>query len=336
MERRRHHHAVVLEEDDGFVAHGAGNTVALGVVEREPVVVLVHHDAAVELERGLDREGKRRALQHRECRGVGHVRVEGDARARLAPVQAGMDIEGRRLHRALALHHVAVEITDQQARGGDLVEAIAERVDEEELIAARHHGREMVADTLVHAEPRGLAQAGGEVESRLGQRVLVDSGEGIAEHAQALQERPRTTRVRHMQTNRPIDGKRLWDSLMSMARDRRHTEGRRAAAGAVRRGQAGRARASAEWCEALGLTVRVDAMGNMFARRAGRDPKRLPVLFGSHLDSQPSGGKFDGALGVHRRARGDAHAERPRHRHRGAAGAGELDRRGRQPLRPLA
>jgi beta-ureidopropionase / N-carbamoyl-L-amino-acid hydrolase len=51
-------------------------------------------------------------------------------------------------------------------------------------------------------------------------------------------------------------------------------------------------------CEALGLTVRVDAIGNMFARRPGRDPSRAPVLFGSHLDSQPSGGKFDGALGV--------------------------------------
>ena len=59
----------------------------------------------------------------------------------------------------------------------------------------------------------------------------------------------------------------------------------------------GRDRFRAE-CEAAGLTVRVDAIGNMFARRAGRDPKRLPVLFGSHLDSQPSGGKFDGALGV--------------------------------------
>ena len=44
--------------------------------------------------------------------------------------------------------------------------------------------------------------------------------------------------------------------------------------------------------------MRVDAIGNMFARRPGRDPDRLPVLFGSHLDSQPSGGKFDGALGV--------------------------------------
>jgi len=59
----------------------------------------------------------------------------------------------------------------------------------------------------------------------------------------------------------------------------------------------GRDRFRAE-CEALGLTVRVDAIGNMFARRPGRDPMRAPVLFGSHLDSQPSGGKFDGALGV--------------------------------------
>jgi N-carbamoyl-L-amino-acid hydrolase len=42
----------------------------------------------------------------------------------------------------------------------------------------------------------------------------------------------------------------------------------------------------------------VDAIGNMFARRPGRDNSRLPVLMGSHLDSQPSGGKFDGALGV--------------------------------------
>jgi beta-ureidopropionase / N-carbamoyl-L-amino-acid hydrolase len=61
--------------------------------------------------------------------------------------------------------------------------------------------------------------------------------------------------------------------------------------------KAGRER-FAGWCRALGLTVRVDAIGNMFARREGRDPNRLPVLLGSHLDSQPSGGKFDGALGV--------------------------------------
>jgi N-carbamoyl-L-amino-acid hydrolase len=98
-------------------------------------------------------------------------------------------------------------------------------------------------------------------------------------------------------TNQRIDGKRLWDSLMAMA------EIGATPKGGVRRltltelDRQGRER-FAEWCRALGLTVRVDAIGNMFARREGRDPSRPPVLFGSHLDSQPSGGKFDGALGV--------------------------------------
>ncbi len=100
-----------------------------------------------------------------------------------------------------------------------------------------------------------------------------------------------------VQTNQRIDGRRLWDSLMRMAE-----------IGATRKGgvrrltltetdRRGRDRFRA-LCEAAGLAVRVDAIGNMFARREGRDGARLPVLIGSHLDSQPSGGKFDGALGV--------------------------------------
>ena len=99
------------------------------------------------------------------------------------------------------------------------------------------------------------------------------------------------------QTNQRIDAKRLWDTLMRFA------EIGATAKGGVKRlalsdtDQRGRALFRAE-CEKLGLTVRVDEMGNMFARRAGRDPSRLPVLLGSHLDSQPTGGKFDGALGV--------------------------------------
>jgi N-carbamoyl-L-amino-acid hydrolase len=99
------------------------------------------------------------------------------------------------------------------------------------------------------------------------------------------------------QTNQRIDGKRLWDLLMSMAQIGATPKGgvRRLTLTDVDR--RGRDRFRAE-CEAAGLTVRVDAIGNMFARREGRDPSRLPVLFGSHLDSQPSGGKFDGALGV--------------------------------------
>lgn len=99
------------------------------------------------------------------------------------------------------------------------------------------------------------------------------------------------------QTNQRIDGKRLWDLLMSMAQIGATPKG------GVRRltltevDKRGRDQFRAH-CEAAGLTVRVDAIGNMFARRPGRDANRLPVLFGSHLDSQPSGGKFDGALGV--------------------------------------
>ena len=50
--------------------------------------------------------------------------------------------------------------------------------------------------------------------------------------------------------------------------------------------------------EALGLSVRVDEFGNMFARRPGTDPDAAPVMVGSHLDSQPYGGIYDGALGV--------------------------------------
>ncbi len=52
------------------------------------------------------------------------------------------------------------------------------------------------------------------------------------------------------------------------------------------------------WCREAGLEVRVDAMGNVFARRAGRDNTRSPVQTGSHLDTQPTGGRYDGALGV--------------------------------------
>src|SRR3712207_4592697 len=107
------------------------------------------------------------------------------------------------------------------------------------------------------------------------------------------QYRTRMTR----RTNQRIDGVRLWDSLMEMA-----------AIGATPKGGVRRLALSdldrqardlfRRWCEEAGLRVRVDAIGNMFARREGRDPARPPVLFGSHLDSQPSGGKFDGALGV--------------------------------------
>ena len=53
-----------------------------------------------------------------------------------------------------------------------------------------------------------------------------------------------------------------------------------------------------DWCREAGMEVGVDAMGTMFATRAGADPNADPVYIGSHLDTQPTGGRFDGVLGV--------------------------------------
>lgn len=52
------------------------------------------------------------------------------------------------------------------------------------------------------------------------------------------------------------------------------------------------------WCREAGCTIRVDQLGNIFARREGANPERPPVVTGSHLDTQPTGGRFDGVYGV--------------------------------------
>jgi N-carbamoyl-L-amino-acid hydrolase len=98
-------------------------------------------------------------------------------------------------------------------------------------------------------------------------------------------------------TNQRIDGTRLWDTLMEYGQIGGTPLGGVKRITMTDEDRRGRDLFRAH-CEAAGATVRVDSMGNMFARREGRDPKRLPVMMGSHLDSQPTGGKFDGALGV--------------------------------------
>ena len=52
------------------------------------------------------------------------------------------------------------------------------------------------------------------------------------------------------------------------------------------------------WARSLGLAVSVDAIGNLFLRREGMDPSAAPVMTGSHMDTQPKGGRFDGIYGV--------------------------------------
>ncbi len=97
--------------------------------------------------------------------------------------------------------------------------------------------------------------------------------------------------------NLKINGQRLWDSLMDMAKIGPGVAGgnnRQTLTDADAEGRA----LFQSWCEGAGMTMGLDTMGNMFFRREGTDPDALPVYVGSHLDTQPTGGKYDGVLGV--------------------------------------
>ena len=94
-----------------------------------------------------------------------------------------------------------------------------------------------------------------------------------------------------------INGERLWASLMEMAKIGATPKG-----GVCRLTLTDLDRQSrdlfVQWCKDAGCTVKVDQMGNIFARRPGRNNSLAPVGTGSHLDSQPTGGRFDGVYGV--------------------------------------
>ncbi|WP_369300676.1 Zn-dependent hydrolase [Pseudomonas sp. N2-5-1-1] len=94
-----------------------------------------------------------------------------------------------------------------------------------------------------------------------------------------------------------INGQRLWASLMAMAEIGATARGGSCRLALSAEDQAGRELFS-HWCNAAGLTLSVDAIGNLFARRAGTDKDAAPVMMGSHLDTQPEGGRFDGVYGV--------------------------------------
>jgi tetratricopeptide (TPR) repeat protein len=106
--------------------------------------------------------------------------------------------------------------------------------------------------------------------------------------------------------NLRIDGTRLWDSLMEMAKIGPGVAGgnnRQTLTDADGEGRALFRRLA----EDAGCTVGVDAMGTMFAERPGQDPDALPVYVGSHLDTQPTGGRYDGVnnLGLVLKDQGD-------------------------------
>ncbi|WP_170419254.1 Zn-dependent hydrolase [Ruegeria arenilitoris] len=97
--------------------------------------------------------------------------------------------------------------------------------------------------------------------------------------------------------NLRINGDRLWDSLMEMAKIGPGVAGGNNRQTLTDEDAEGRALFQ-KWCEEAGCTMGLDQMGNMFAMRPGTDPEALPVYVGSHLDTQPTGGKYDGVLGV--------------------------------------
>lgn len=98
-------------------------------------------------------------------------------------------------------------------------------------------------------------------------------------------------------SNLRVNGDRLWDSLMEMAKIGPGVAGGNNRQTLTDEDSEGR-HLFKKWCEDQGCSMGLDKMGNMFAYREGTDPDALPVYVGSHLDTQPTGGKYDGVLGV--------------------------------------
>jgi len=94
-----------------------------------------------------------------------------------------------------------------------------------------------------------------------------------------------------------VKGDRLWSRLMQMAEIGATAHGGCNRQALTDADMAGRNLLS-KWAEAAGCRVRVDAVGNLFVRRAGSEDTLPVVMTGSHLDTQPTGGKFDGVYGV--------------------------------------
>ena len=94
-----------------------------------------------------------------------------------------------------------------------------------------------------------------------------------------------------------INSERLWNTIMETAKF-----GGTAKGGICRLTLTDADRQVRDWfvreCESIGCTVTIDEMGNIFTRRSGKDNSLPPIAMGSHLDTQPSGGKFDGIVGV--------------------------------------
>src|ERR1700730_17765640 len=95
----------------------------------------------------------------------------------------------------------------------------------------------------------------------------------------------------------PVNADRLWQTIMAMAEIGATSDGGSCRLALSPEDAAARARLRT-WCEPIGLKFEQDAIGNMFLRREGTHAAGGVVAFGSHLDTVPTGGRFDGAFGV--------------------------------------
>ena len=97
--------------------------------------------------------------------------------------------------------------------------------------------------------------------------------------------------------NLRVNGERLWRSLMDLAQIGATEKGGVCRLALTDLDKQGRDLVVG-WAKDAGLTVTIDKIGNGFLRRAGRDDSLPPIVTGSHIDTQPTGGKFDGNYGV--------------------------------------
>ena len=94
-----------------------------------------------------------------------------------------------------------------------------------------------------------------------------------------------------------INGERLWSSLMELAKIGATPKGGVCRLTLTDLDKQGRDLVL-QWAKDAGMTVTIDKIGNGFMRRAGRNNSLPPIMTGSHIDTQPTGGKFDGNYGV--------------------------------------
>ena len=148
---------------------------------------------------------------------------------------------------------------------------------------ARHAGTRAVRETpALRPQLRGRRAAHG--------RACADGGAALTKETSPMDMKTSTQALR-------IDGKRLWDSLMELAQIGATPKGGVCRLTLTDLDKQGRDLVT-RWAREAGMTVTIDKIGNGFMRRPGRNNSLPPIVTGSHIDTQPTGGKFDGNYGV--------------------------------------